>query len=111
AGPLLNVNHFRQRWHAGTATHLFPRIIQIARSLLFYLLEVVRPGRFELPTLCFASTSRRSNDSIPLLRFLMFLTTSGNLLLARSKDRKSTRLNSSHLGISYAVFCLKKKKK
>src|SRR5436853_2205765 len=28
-----------------------------------------------------------------------------------SRDRKSTRLNSSHLGISYAVFCLKKKKK
>src|ERR1035438_10847933 len=27
-----------------------------------------------------------------------------------STDRKSTRLNSSHLGISYAVFCLKKKK-
>src|SRR5437899_13109159 len=27
----------------------------------------------------------------------------------RCKDRKSTRLNSSHLGISYAVFCLKKK--
>src|ERR1035438_10845996 len=31
--------------------------------------------------------------------------------LVRDKaDRKSTRLNSSHLGISYAVFCLKKKK-
>src|SRR5438045_4911557 len=29
----------------------------------------------------------------------------------RRADRKSTRLNSSHLGISYAVFCLKKKKK
>src|SRR5438045_8098014 len=29
---------------------------------------------------------------------------------ATSSDRKSTRLNSSHLGISYAVFCLKKKK-
>src|SRR5438874_8107991 len=28
-----------------------------------------------------------------------------------SKDRKSTRLNSSHVEISYAVFCLKKKKK
>src|SRR5258705_1652926 len=27
----------------------------------------------------------------------------------RSGDRKSTRLNSSHLGISYAVFCLQKK--
>src|SRR5690625_5808689 len=30
--------------------------------------------------------------------------------LARSIDRKSTRLNSSHVAISYAVFCLKKKK-
>src|SRR3712207_7931961 len=29
---------------------------------------------------------------------------------ARSTDRKSTRLNSSHANISYAVFCLKKKK-
>src|SRR5439155_22059027 len=28
-----------------------------------------------------------------------------------SEDRKSTRLNSSHVAISYAVFCLKKKKK
>src|SRR5262245_62302848 len=27
------------------------------------------------------------------------------------RDRKSTRLNSSHLGISYAVFCLKKKRR
>src|SRR5256885_16248329 len=31
--------------------------------------------------------------------------------LACAGDRKSTRLNSSHLVISYAVFCLKKKKK
>src|SRR2546430_7510110 len=31
--------------------------------------------------------------------------------LLRSQDRKSTRLNSSHSQISYAVFCLKKKKK
>src|SRR4051812_50006495 len=29
----------------------------------------------------------------------------------QGKDRKSTRLNSSHMSISYAVFCLKKKKK
>src|SRR5207249_339078 len=32
-------------------------------------------------------------------------------LPARTRDRKSTRLNSSHVSISYAVFCLKKKKK
>src|SRR5439155_8358880 len=29
----------------------------------------------------------------------------------RKRDRKSTRLNSSHVAISYAVFCLKKKKR
>src|SRR5256885_3419898 len=33
------------------------------------------------------------------------------VMTAWSRDRKSTRLNSSHLVISYAVFCLKKKKK
>src|SRR5690242_21472518 len=31
--------------------------------------------------------------------------------IRRKLDRKSTRLNSSHMSISYAVFCLKKKKK
>src|SRR6266498_4668242 len=36
--------------------------------------------------------------------------TIGNVWSA-TKDRKSTRLNSSHVRISYAVFCLKKKKK
>src|SRR3712207_8516290 len=32
------------------------------------------------------------------------------LVVPRCRDRKSTRLNSSHANISYAVFCLKKKK-
>src|SRR5437660_9817157 len=31
--------------------------------------------------------------------------------MRQDEDRKSTRLNSSHVAISYAVFCLKKKKK
>src|SRR3712207_7314210 len=35
----------------------------------------------------------------------------GDLGSGEKKDRKSTRLNSSHANISYAVFCLKKKKK
>src|SRR5947209_16337470 len=33
------------------------------------------------------------------------------LMVGQDQDRKSTRLNSSHANISYAVFCLKKKKK
>src|SRR5258707_8730130 len=35
----------------------------------------------------------------------------GAMVAADTEDRKSTRLNSSHANISYAVFCLKKKKK
>src|SRR5690349_25021242 len=35
----------------------------------------------------------------------------GARVAASGRDRKSTRLNSSHVEISYAVFCLKKKKK
>src|SRR5690242_21490679 len=35
----------------------------------------------------------------------------GDLDSPQAVDRKSTRLNSSHMSISYAVFCLKKKKK
>src|SRR5690349_24410272 len=38
-------------------------------------------------------------------------STAATLNLAAVGDRKSTRLNSSHVEISYAVFCLKKKKK
>src|SRR5690349_24006604 len=41
------------------------------------------------------------------------LTTAADMMIRGEelKDRKSTRLNSSHVEISYAVFCLKKKKK
>src|SRR6267142_2599424 len=47
----------------------------------------------------------------------LYLYTSGTtgrpkgVILTHDKDRKSTRLNSSHMSISYAVFCLKKKNK
>src|SRR5205814_10735177 len=45
------------------------------------------------------------------LRLFLSHAKSDGLFMAHSlrADRKSTRLNSSHLGISYAVFCLKKK--
>src|SRR3712207_7329525 len=41
----------------------------------------------------------------------VFRHTSAHIFAQAVKDRKSTRLNSSHANISYAVFCLKKKKK
>src|SRR6266498_4144981 len=55
------------------------------------------------------------HDALPIscqrLRFcLRNLVDQSGKSLARPRDRKSTRLNSSHVRISYAVFCLKKKK-
>src|SRR5690625_1523453 len=47
---------------------------------------------------------RERVKGIDILEFLLRISTQGNVL-----DRKSTRLNSSHVAISYAVFCLKKK--
>src|SRR5256885_5645214 len=44
-------------------------------------------------------------------RFLRLRELGIDELLTQITDRKSTRLNSSHLVISYAVFCLKKKKR
>src|SRR5437764_11042296 len=56
-------------------------------------------------------------DSTWAYVFALFATAVGALLFAltrssprEERDRKSTRLNSSHRCISYAVFCLKKKK-
>src|SRR5437899_8194876 len=45
------------------------------------------------------------------LEFVRRILLAARDFLRTNSDRKSTRLNSSHLGISYAVFCLKKKKK
>src|SRR5699024_12790821 len=44
------------------------------------------------------------------LEFLAYVAGVGVGYIGQKLDRKSTRLNSSHVSISYAVFCLKKKK-
>src|SRR3712207_8823725 len=56
---------------------------------------------------------RRERYDAPGLRHHAGVRGQGHRLVAhrdQSQDRKSTRLNSSHANISYAVFCLKKKK-
>src|SRR5256885_5895662 len=64
-----------------------------------------------MPRACSRSTRtpRRSNGHEG--SFPPSLPSGSPTRLPPAKDRKSTRLNSSHLVISYAVFCLKKKKK
>src|SRR5271157_6312924 len=68
----------------------------------FFFLMIRRPPRSTLfpYTTLFRSKRKRSCCARPC-----------PLPRSRRKDRKSTRLNSSHVRISYAVFCLKKKKK
>src|SRR5699024_11905922 len=54
-------------------------------------------------TTLFRSSPRRSSNGVGSV-------TSSTKRWKTTTDRKSTRLNSSHVSISYAVFCLKKKK-
>src|SRR5258705_7603694 len=71
---------------------------------LFFFLMIRRPPRSTL--FPYTTLFRSSETCAPIRRWKL-----GKGAAFPSLDRKSTRLNSSHLGISYAVFCLKKKKK
>src|SRR5438874_10707271 len=83
--------------------------------LSFFFLMIRRPPRstlFPYTTLFRSCAGRRSARERRVAEFpeagLPVGTTARGV---RWRDRKSTRLNSSHVEISYAVFCLKKKKK
>src|SRR2546430_6546602 len=78
--------------------------------LLFFFLMIRRPPRSTLfpYTTLFRSSPGRPLSLGVLLWFLCSLLYFA-LIHTPDLDRKSTRLNSSHSQISYAVFCLKKK--
>src|SRR5262245_64613726 len=83
------------------------------RSTLFPYTTLFRSAKFCWNMLT-RSRAVRSNSalSFQVLNGLSRCgSTPGTEVGTEKPDRKSTRLNSSHLGISYAVFCLKKKKK
>src|SRR5688500_19207458 len=95
----------------------YPHFFLMRYTFFSFTLYSYRPALHSFPT-------RRSSDLLALarglaLQDLLLLVTQRRglfevLLVDRGlfglADRKSTRLNSSHLVISYAVFCLKKKK-
>src|SRR2546422_2590424 len=72
-----------------------------------------RPPRSTLfpYTTLFRSPGNRPEISIPAVAQNPYNALSTIVSFTPNQDRKSTRLNSSHGYISYAVFCLKKKKK
>src|SRR5205807_5366675 len=75
----------------------------------FFFLMIRRPPRSTLFPYTTLFRSRSGSDATAR-RFLSPMNRKETLKPVMG-DRKSTRLNSSHLVISYAVFCLKKKKK
>src|SRR2546430_10074137 len=96
-------------------------MIHYTICMFFFFLMIRRPPRstlFPYTTLfrsrqlstvrVYLALGRVAHDAVLLARGL----TRGHYLFAhgREQDRKSTRLNSSHSQISYAVFCLKKNK-
>src|SRR5437868_11308528 len=60
---------------------------------------------------CAFSVVTPSANSLRLVLPMMIAPAARNRRTTNLKDRKSTRLNSSHVSISYAVFCLKKKRR
>src|SRR5437870_13535279 len=105
--------------HATRLSSLFCILCYCAFIFLFFFFLMLRPP--PRSTLFPYTTLFRSDDReniVPGDRVVMiveddlkFATYLLDLAREHGLDRKSTRLNSSHVAISYAVFCLKKKKK
>src|SRR5215203_6753225 len=79
----------------------------------FFFLMIRRPPRSTLfpYTTLFRARRRLGGRGRPARRGARPPPAYGRARPRHRRDRKSTRLNSSHANISYAVFCLKKKKK
>src|SRR2546428_6069705 len=77
----------------------------------FFFLMIRRPPRSTLFPYTTLFRSRRESRFASRCRNAIGGTDGSRRIEYGSRDRKSTRLNSSHDQISYAVFCLKKKKK
>src|SRR5699024_12253730 len=102
------------------------RVRLFARTLLFFSLPPPPPTSTLFPyttlfrsRLLDAELNRKNGRYIYRIKLLqpggyvsrlLVDAYTAEILKARSRDRKSTRLNSSHVSISYAVFCLKKKR-
>src|SRR2546430_12093807 len=85
--------------NSGVLPFFFLMIRRPPRSTLFPYTTLFRSASFFVPS------HRRSPYTIPTHTH----TTTTTTTTTTTPDRKSTRLNSSHSQISYAVFCLKKK--
>src|SRR5256886_17527794 len=87
---------------------------RIHLSYFFFFLMIRRPPRstlFPYTTLFRSLSGVAGNCTVGGANPRTVAVPSGGTVSTTFRDRKSTRLNSSHSQISYAVFCLKKKKR
>src|SRR5215813_14284779 len=91
----------------------FHFFLVLSGFILFFFLMIRRPPRSTLfpYTTLFRSASVAHAVQLGEHVLLQQVVHVEGAQLVDEADRKSTRLNSSHVRISYAVFCLKKKKK
>src|SRR5207253_8303210 len=100
-------------------SYAYTHILSFLHYLLYFFFLLLPPP--PRPTLFPYTTLFRSISDIPFIKPIggvrvgfinnkFVLNPSEEELKGSRLDRKSTRLNSSHVAISYAVFCLKKKK-
>src|SRR3712207_6992883 len=87
---------------------LFPYTTLFRSQLRRQHLERDRPAERELDRAVDRAEAAAAGDGLDLVA--AHARVGGERHLGPARDRKSTRLNSSHANISYAVFCLKKKK-
>src|SRR5262245_56312554 len=102
----------RRLWTVDARAHATATMLPAADDLRVVDIESYLPGDL-LPKSDLASMAVSLELRSPFLDHPVVelgLTLPRELAFGKAADRKSTRLNSSHLGISYAVFCLKKKK-
>src|SRR5690242_21939017 len=92
--------------------NIMPVVVTINVNVIFFFLMMRRPPRstlFPYTTLFRSQCLLGGPGALGVRRRTRGARDSDPR--PRDQDRKSTRLNSSHMSISYAVFCLKKKKK
>src|SRR5690349_24992870 len=100
-------------------TSVVSRYIDVLWYSLFFFNDTATPAIYTLSlhdalpisqVLLFQGDSEGAWQTVPGFTAGLTVTRSLPPTVASVSDRKSTRLNSSHVEISYAVFCLKKKK-
>src|SRR5436309_11033495 len=88
---------------------LFPYTTLFRSPRYVKLPDIMKAKKKPLDTVALAALGVEQRQQLKLVRFEPPPQRQKGIRVKDAADRKSTRLNSSHVKISYAVFCLKKK--